>query len=820
VKNFIYNFYSKKELKKAEKTVKKINEFYNKNKHMSDKAISNMFTDIKLNVLTGKASGNFTAHRKYETELLGLIKIASERVLNMNPYDVQLIGAIILDKGKIAEMKTGEGKSLTAAVAALYNSVYDETVHIVTVNDYLAKRDADFFKPLYNFFGIDSGVIYSNQDIYEKKNEYKKAIVYATNSELGFDYLRDNTVTSKSEKTFDRMRYFTIIDEVDSILIDEARTPLIISQKMLTEHDREEYEKADKLAKMMKEGEDYEINLKEKNVMITEEGLKKAEEFIGIDNLYGETKGIRFAHRLNNAIYANKILKKDKDYTIIKNKETGEDEIVLIDEFTGRLSIGKSLSDGLHQAIETKEGVKITPENKTIAKITYPNLFSIYKKVAGMTGTALTQREEFLKVYGLEVIPVPTNRPVAREDLNDLIYGEKSVRDKKVIEKIKELNKKGRPVLVGTTSVEASERISALLKKEGIKHNVLNAKNHEREAEIIAEAGKKGAVTVSTNMAGRGTDIKLDDETRKLGGLYVIGVERNENRRIDDQLRGRSGRQGDPGTSRFYLSLDDKLLKVFSNSKSIERLRKTMKGEEIPIESSFVTRAIKKAQQNIESLNTQIRKNLLKYDNVLDKQRKLYYQIRDEIMEIENPEIFKEKIFNYFKETYQNGQREIDETSIEKIKNIEKKLKENLDFIFGEPQIDKNLFFKTMFLRIFDEEFLNFLDALDVVKEGIYLRGMAQKDPLVEYTKESNILFENLIKETKRRIVEEMSELDIEAVKENLQRHMDNYSFDKGDNELIGASIDDILRENDGIPTSVFSENPLAKIKKPIKIKF
>jgi len=756
MKDAIYNFYAKKTIKKARKAVKKSETFYQKYLQMKDEEIKKEYQKISEEIQ--KISTNRTEHRKFLPELLAMIKVGAARTLGMTPYDVQLIGAIILDLGKIAEMKTGEGKTLTASIAAILNAVYGKPIHIVTVNDYLAKRDAETMRPLYNFFGLDTGVIYSNQPVFEKPEMYSKPVVYATNTELGFDYLRDNTVGEWDEKVFRGERFFAIIDEVDSILIDEARTPLIISNREMDREDLEMYLKAKELADRLVLGEDYEIDKKNKSVMLTEKGLEKAERFFGIPNLYEDKKGILFAHRLNNAIYAKELLEKDKDYTIRKNPENGKEEIVLIDEFTGRLSIGKSLSDGLHQAIEAKEGVEITPENKTIAKITYPNFFALYKKVAGMTGTALTQREEFMEVYGLEVVPVPTNRPVIRKDRSDFVYGSSKTRDKAVIKTIKELHKKGQPVLVGTTNVETSERISTLLKKEGIPHEVLNAKNHEREAEIIAKAGQRGAVTISTNMAGRGTDIKLGEGVKELGGLFVLGVERNENRRIDDQLIGRSGRQGDPGESRFFLSLEDNLLKIFGGD-SVKRVYKSMKNEEAPIESGFLTRAIKKAQKNIEEIN---------------------------------PE--EDKV---------------------------KKIKEVVKFVTENEYVNEEKFFRNIFIRIMDEEFLEFLNAVETLREGIHLRGMSQKDPLVEYKKESYILFKNFIYNVKERILNELAETDVEKVKEEIEsaKYALEVQNDSSQN-VIGKNVSELLK---GIPETnppQNEENVLNKIDKRIVFDF
>ncbi|MBW1462880.1 preprotein translocase subunit SecA, partial [Campylobacter jejuni] len=587
------------------------------------------FAKFKEQILSGEKNENDVLN-----DVFAIVRETGKRTLNMRHFDVQLIGGMVLHDGKIAEMKTGEGKTLVATLPVVLNAMSGKGVHVVTVNDYLAKRDAEQMSAIYNFLGFSVGVVLSSQnsDI-EHKQAYDCDITYGTNNEFGFDYLRDNMKFSKAEKV-QREHNFVIVDEVDSILIDEARTPLIISGP--TNRTLDGYIKANEVAKQMQKGEavlppakpegDFVVDEKNRNILITEAGITKAEKLFGVENLYSLDNAI-LAHQLDQALKAHNLFEKDVHYVLRNN------EVIIVDEFTGRLSEGRRFSEGLHQALEAKENVKIQEESQTLADITFQNYFRMYNKLAGMTGTAQTEATEFSQIYSLDVISIPTNIPIKRQDKDDLIYKTQNEKFKAVIEEIKKANAKGQPVLVGTASIERSEVFHNMLVKEKIPHHVLNAKNHEQEALIIQDAGKKGAVTIATNMAGRGVDIKIDDEIRALGGLYIIGTERHESRRIDNQLRGRAGRQGDPGISRFYLSLEDNLLRIFGGDriKSIMDRLGIEEGESI--ESRIVTRAVENAQKKVESLHFESRKHLLEYDDVANEQRKTIYRYRNELLD-------------------------------------------------------------------------------------------------------------------------------------------------------------------------------------------
>ena len=559
-------------------------------------------------------------------EAFAVVREASTRVLGMTPYKVQIIGGIALHGGNIAEMKTGEGKTLTSTMPAYLNALDGKGVHIITVNEYLASRDAREMGELYRWLGLTVGLNLTGMTSEEKKAQYACDITYSTNNELGFDYLRDHMVLYAKQMVQRKLNY-AIVDEVDSILIDEARTPLIISggQKRTANL----YVHADHFVKGLKDEEDYTIDIKTKNIQLNEGGIEKAEKAFRIDNLY-DIKHAVLLHHINNALKANYIMARDVDYVI------QEDEIVIVDQFTGRLMKGRAYSEGLHQAIQAKEGVSIKQETSTLATITFQNLFRLYSKLSGMTGTAKTEEEEFRNIYNMMVVEIPTNRPIARLDAPDLVYKDMNAKFNAVVADVIERHKKGQPVLLGTVAVETSEYISQLLKRKGIPHNVLNAKNHEREAEIIMDAGKKGSVTIATNMAGRGTDIKLTDEVKELGGLAVIGTERHESRRIDNQLRGRSGRQGDPGYTRFYLSFQDELMRRFGSDRMHAMVDKLGMDENEPIESKMVTKAVESAQKRVEGNNYDMRKNLLEYDDVIRRQREVIYGQRQDILETED----------------------------------------------------------------------------------------------------------------------------------------------------------------------------------------
>ncbi|MBR2163762.1 MAG: preprotein translocase subunit SecA, partial [Campylobacter sp.] len=615
----IFGTKNDKEIKKYYKRVAKINALESKYEALSDDELRGEFITLQNSLIEGKVTKDSILN-----DVFAIVREVSKRTLNMRHFDVQLIGGMVLNEGKIAEMKTGEGKTLVATLPVVLNAMDKKGVHVVTVNDYLAKRDATQMSAIYNFLGLSVGIIVGGEyDDSKRKASYNADITYGTNNEFGFDYLRDNMKFELSSKV-QREHNFVIVDEVDSILIDEARTPLIISGP--TNRTLDGYIKADEVARAMKRGEpaatpqdkptgDFTVDEKSRTIIITEAGIAKAEQLFGVENLYNLENAI-LSHHLDQALKAHNLFEKDVHYVV------RDEGVVIVDEFTGRLSEGRRFSEGLHQALEAKEGVKIQEESQTLADITFQNYFRMYGTIAGMTGTAQTEAAEFAQIYNLDVISIPTNLPIKRVDKDDLIYKSENEKFKAVIEEIKIANAKGQPVLVGTASIEKSELFHKMLAKERIAHSVLNAKNHEKEAQIIAEAGAKGAVTIATNMAGRGVDIRIDDEVRALGGLYIIGTERHESRRIDNQLRGRAGRQGDPGVSRFYLSLEDNLLRIFGSDKIKAIMERLGIEEGESIESRLVTRAVENAQKKVESLHFESRKHVLEYDDVANEQRK------------------------------------------------------------------------------------------------------------------------------------------------------------------------------------------------------
>ncbi|EOH2332122.1 preprotein translocase subunit SecA [Campylobacter jejuni] len=765
-----------REVKKYFKRVAQINALEGKYQNLSDDELKAEFAKFKEQILSGEKNENDILN-----DVFAIVRETGKRTLNMRHFDVQLIGGMVLHDGKIAEMKTGEGKTLVATLPVVLNAMSGKGVHVVTVNDYLAKRDAEQMSAIYNFLGFSVGVILSSQnsDI-EHKQAYDCDITYGTNNEFGFDYLRDNMKFSKVEKV-QREHNFVIVDEVDSILIDEARTPLIISGP--TNRTLDGYIKANEVAKQMQKGEavlppvkpegDFVVDEKNRNILITEAGIAKAEKLFGVENLYSLDNAI-LAHQLDQALKAHNLFEKDVHYVLRNN------EVIIVDEFTGRLSEGRRFSEGLHQALEAKENVKIQEESQTLADITFQNYFRMYNKLAGMTGTAQTEATEFSQIYSLDVISIPTNIPIKRQDKDDLIYKSQNEKFKAVIEEIKKANAKGQPVLVGTASIERSEVFHNMLVKEKIPHHVLNAKNHEQEALIIQDAGKKGAVTIATNMAGRGVDIKIDDEIRALGGLYIIGTERHESRRIDNQLRGRAGRQGDPGISRFYLSLEDNLLRIFGGDriKSIMDRLGIEEGESI--ESRIVTRAVENAQKKVESLHFESRKHLLEYDDVANEQRKTIYRYRNELVD-ENYDI-RAKISQNIAEYSANVMNDyiLDESgsnvNFENLKakilyecstQISEKDFENLSVIEMQDKLSQILensynekmsrleikelrnIERILYLQVLDNAWREHLYQMDILKTGIGLRGYNQKDPLVEYKKESYNLFLELVNRIK-----------------------------------------------------------------------
>ncbi|ELW2327460.1 preprotein translocase subunit SecA [Campylobacter jejuni] len=765
-----------REVKKYFKRVAQINALEDNYQNLSDDELKAEFAKFKEQILSGEKNENDVLN-----DVFAIVRETGKRTLNMRHFDVQLIGGMVLHDGKIAEMKTGEGKTLVATLPVVLNAMSGKGVHVVTVNDYLAKRDAEQMSAIYNFLGFSVGVVLSSQnsDI-EHKQAYDCDITYGTNNEFGFDYLRDNMKFSKAEKV-QREHNFVIVDEVDSILIDEARTPLIISGP--TNRTLDGYIKANEVAKQMQKGEavlppakpegDFVVDEKNRNILITEAGIAKAEKLFGVENLYSLDNAI-LAHQLDQALKAHNLFEKDVHYVLRNN------EVIIVDEFTGRLSEGRRFSEGLHQALEAKENVKIQEESQTLADITFQNYFRMYNKLAGMTGTAQTEATEFSQIYSLDVISIPTNIPIKRQDKDDLIYKTQNEKFKAVIEEIKKANAKGQPVLVGTASIERSEVFHNMLVKEKIPHHVLNAKNHEQEALIIQDAGKKGAVTIATNMAGRGVDIKIDDEIRALGGLYIIGTERHESRRIDNQLRGRAGRQGDPGISRFYLSLEDNLLRIFGGDriKSIMDRLGIEEGESI--ESRIVTRAVENAQKKVESLHFESRKHLLEYDDVANEQRKTIYRYRNELLD-ENYDI-RAKISQNIAEYSANVMNDymLDESgsnvNFENLKakilyecstQISEKDFENLSVIEMQDKLSQILensynekmlrleikelrnIERILYLQVLDNAWREHLYQMDILKTGIGLRGYNQKDPLVEYKKESYNLFLELVNRIK-----------------------------------------------------------------------
>ena len=832
----IFGTKNDRELKKYFARVKDINALEEKYEKLSDEELKSEFEKIKKQILDeikNEAEEQETLN-KYLNDVFAMVREASKRVLNMRHFDVQLVGGMVLHEGKIAEMKTGEGKTLVATLPVVLNAITKKGVHVVTVNDYLAQRDANEMGKLYEFFGLTTGCVVGGMEDYERKAAYAKDITYGTNTEFGFDYLRDNMVFDINDKV-QRGHYYAIVDEVDSILIDEARTPLIISGP--ANKRVEDYVRADEVAKKLEINKHFTLDEKDRVVLLTEEGIKKAEELFGVDNLYTPENAI-LAHHLDQALKANYLFQEGKDYIVRKG------EVLIVDEFTGRIAEGRRFSEGLHQALEAKEGVEIQEESQTFAETTYQNYFRLYKKLAGMTGTAQTEATEFIEIYGLEVISIPTNKPVIRKDKNDLVFKTAEEKFEAVVKKIKELHKIGQPVLVGTTSVEKSEYLSHLLKKEKIPHTVLNAKNHEKEAQIIAQAGKRGAVTVATNMAGRGVDIKIDDEVRKLGGLYIIGTERHESRRIDNQLRGRSGRQGDPGESQFYLSLEDDLLRIFGS----DRIKNIMdrlgieRGEHI--DSKIVSRAIENAQKKVETMHFEARKHILKYDDVANEQRKVIYAFRDQLLD-PNFDIDKkiEEIRGEFVE-YIMSEADIFPHSLEEDFDLDNliahlkeytgieftkdeltgkdyvalkeylinKLKEEYDKKFAEAGAeDKNRIQRQVMLQVLDESWRDHLYMMDILKTGIGLRGYNQKDPLVEYKKESFNLFQELIQRLKIESMKILHNLQIEYQAPEIDPDIAEFM-----DAIKGKNIDDILNNIPEIPAEM-EEGDIDEIMKQLE---
>jgi preprotein translocase subunit SecA len=766
----IFGNSNERELKKLQPIVDKINSYEPNISKLNDGELKDKTAEFKERLNKGEALDNILP------EAFAVVREVAKRVTKMRPFDVQLVGGMVLHQGKIAEMATGEGKTLVATMPAYLNALSGSNVHIVTVNDYLAKRDRYWMGTIYEFLGLKVGLIQHDMNLDERKKAYEAAIVYGTNNEFGFDYLRDN-MAIRLEDVVQKGYHFAIVDEVDSILIDEARTPLIISGP--SEESTKMYEQINRIATRLQEDTDYKLYEKEKTVALTEEGVTHIEGLLQINNLYDENN-MNIQHHIIQALKAQRLFKKDVDY-IVKNGE-----VIIVDEFTGRLMFGRRYSDGLHQAIEAKEGVVIARENQTLATITFQNYFRLYKKLAGMTGTAKTEEEEFIHIYNLPVVVIPPNRRLIRYSYSDIIYKTEREKFKAVIREIVEIHNLGRPILVGTVSIDKSERLSKLLKKENIEHNVLNAKNHEREAEIVAQAGQERRVTISTNMAGRGTDIVLGKGLAELGGLHVIGTERHESRRIDNQLRGRSGRQGDPGSSRFFLSLEDDLMRLFGSDRISGIMEKLGMQEDIPIEHPLITKSIESAQKRVEGRNFEIRKQLLDFDNEMEYQRKVIYEQRRMVLESKdikkyilemvkdtvenilknytNKEIYpeewdwsglKEHIDQIFSFSLAIPKEEIPKLSISKLQDIltEKafKIYELREKEFTSPLMRQ---IETMIvLRVVDREWKDNLRRLDELKQGIGLRAYGQKDPLMEYHFEAHNMFQDMVNSIKEEVV-------------------------------------------------------------------
>ena len=808
----IFGTKNDREIKKYFKRVNEINFLENKYQKLSDEELKKEFK-----LLQDKVLKQHTLLDTVLNDVFAIVREVSKRVLNMRHFDVQLIGGMVLHEGKIAEMKTGEGKTLVASLAVVLNAMNKKGVHVVTVNDYLAKRDAEQMGEIYKFLGFSVGTVLSNDSTDEsRKAAYECDITYGTNNEFGFDYLRDNMKFSASEKV-QREHSFVIVDEVDSILIDEARTPLIISGP--TSKTLDGYIKANEVASKMQKGEaatmpnekasgDFVVDEKNRSILITEAGIAKAEKLFGVENLYSLDNAM-LAHHLDQALKAHYLFEKDVHYVLRDN------QVVIVDEFTGRLSEGRRFSEGLHQALEAKEGVKIQEESQTLADITFQNYFRMYDKLAGMTGTAQTEAAEFSQIYSLDVISIPTNLPVKRIDKHDLIYKSQNEKFKAVIEEVKIANKKGQPVLIGTASIERSELFHSMLVKERIAHHVLNAKNHEQEALIIADAGKKGAVTIATNMAGRGVDIKIDDEVRNLGGLYIIGTERHESRRIDNQLRGRAGRQGDPGMSRFYLSLEDNLLRIFGGDRIKNIMQRLGIKEGESIESGIVTRAVENAQKKVESMHFESRKHLLEYDDVANEQRKTIYKYRNELLD-ENYDIrskISQNINEYSTSVINDTSLSNDDLELD-IQALKARILSDFNFEFNEDvnnlstdeilskvenflnesydkkmavltQEDRKKVERIFYLQVLDNAWREHLYQMDILKTGISLRGYNQKDPLVEYKKESYNLFLELVERIKFESIKLLFSLSInEKNADNLEQRAN----EENENLLKSAS--------------------------------
>ncbi len=818
----LFNGSNEKEIKKIRKIVEQqINPLEDGLKKLSDSSLANKTNEFKARLAKGETLDDILP------EAFAVIREASRRVLGMRHFDTQLIGGIILHRGNIAEMCTGEGKTLVATAPVYLNALEGKGVHVITVNDYLAKRDSEWMGQVYKFLGLSVGLIIHDLDFNQRKIAYNSDITYGTNNEFGFDYLRDNMVTSLDQMV-QRPLHYCLIDEVDSILIDEARTPLIISGPGQKSTDA--YYTVAKLVPQLKKEEDYTIDEKQKTVAPTEAGVAKMEKLLHVENLY-DAENLELNHLFVQALRAQTMMTRDKDYVV------KDGEVVIVDEFTGRLMYGRRYSDGLHQAIEAKEGLEVQRESQTLATITFQNYFRMYDKLAGMTGTAKTEEQEFIKIYGLPVLQVPTNKPIQRKDLPDVIFKNKRGKYKAVVREVQRRHATGQPMLIGTTSIEQSEELSHMLDQANIPHSVLNAKYHEREAAIVALAGQKGAVTIATNMAGRGTDISLGEGVAELGGLAIIGTERHESRRIDNQLRGRAGRQGDPGSSQFFLSLEDDLLRIFGGDNIKSFMEKMGLEEDEPINSRMVSNAIQKAQKRVEARNFDIRKYVLEYDDVMNQQRKVVYDQRRKILEGEDmkdqilsmvdniiekgmetyadPKLYPEEwdfagLLKYAEKYFlAPGDLKIEEIEDMSREEVEDKLKTMAHETYnareesiGSPMMRE--LEKAVMLKVVDSKWMEHLDDMDMLKEGISLRSYGQRNPIVEYKVEAFDIFEEMQQAMMETIILYLYHIQIRfttdpeegahlekpeapAAEDHLKEAEEHYVDDNGDAETEAA---------------------------------
>ena len=818
----LFNGSNEKEIKKIRKIVEQqINPLEDGLKKLSDSSLANKTNEFKARLAKGETLDDILP------EAFAVIREASRRVLGMRHFNTQLIGGIILHRGNIAEMCTGEGKTLVATAPVYLNALEGKGVHVITVNDYLAKRDSEWMGQVYKFLGLSVGLIIHDLDFNQRKIAYNSDITYGTNNEFGFDYLRDNMVTSLDQMV-QRPLHYCLIDEVDSILIDEARTPLIISGPGQKSTDA--YYTVAKLVPQLKKEEDYTIDEKQKTVAPTEAGVTKMEKLLHVENLY-DAENLELNHLFVQALRAQTMMTRDKDYVV------KDGEVVIVDEFTGRLMYGRRYSDGLHQAIEAKEGLEVQRESQTLATITFQNYFRMYDKLAGMTGTAKTEEQEFIKIYGLPVLQVPTNKPIQRKDLPDVIFKNKRGKYKAVVREVERRHATGQPMLIGTTSIEQSEELSHMLDQANIPHSVLNAKYHEREAAIVALAGQKGAVTIATNMAGRGTDISLGEGVAELGGLAIIGTERHESRRIDNQLRGRAGRQGDPGSSQFFLSLEDDLLRIFGGDNIKSFMEKMGLEEDEPINSRMVSNAIQKAQKRVEARNFDIRKYVLEYDDVMNQQRKVVYDQRRKILEGEDmkdqilsmvdniiekgmetyadPKLYPEEwdfagLLKYAEKYFlAPGDLKLEEIEDMSREEVEDKLKTMAHETYnareesiGSPMMRE--LEKAVMLKVVDSKWMEHLDDMDMLKEGISLRSYGQRNPIVEYKVEAFDIFEEMQQAMMETIILYLYHIQIRfttdpeegvhlekpeapAAEDHLKEAEEHYVDDNGDAETEAA---------------------------------